>query len=102
MEPEWQLLLAELDKFYSDKETFVVIIAGCLAAWCKSLIELLDDEANEEWTETLLEHLNNARLRLFIEVGIRIPGCASWPPLTDHCVYQNHRSGTGIRRQRHG
>lgn len=70
VEPEWQLLLAELDKFYADKENFVATVAGCVATWCKSLTELLEDEANEEWAETLLERITTRRLQLFIEVGI--------------------------------
>jgi hypothetical protein len=68
--PEWQLLLAELDGCYPDKAGFVAAVSGCVSAWCKGMIELLDDESNEEWTETLLERLKSSwsRLRLFLEV----------------------------------
>lgn len=50
----------------------MVAVAGITSAWCGALTELLDDEANEEWTEGLLERLKDAwsRLRLFLEVRI--------------------------------
>lgn len=70
IEPEWQLLLAELDSTFPDKGTFVPTISSHVETWCKSLIELLENEANTEWTETLLEKLkaSYSRLRLFVDV----------------------------------
>jgi hypothetical protein len=67
IEPEWQLLLAELDSSYSDKSTFVPSIAACVQAWCTALYALLEDGANEEWTDALLDRMNGL-LRVFIEV----------------------------------
>ncbi|ORY60917.1 uncharacterized protein BCR38DRAFT_349091 [Pseudomassariella vexata] len=66
--PEWQLLLAELESFYPDKGTLVPVVAGCVQAWCNAMSALLDDEANEEWADTLLERTYGT-LRLFIEVS---------------------------------
>jgi hypothetical protein len=70
VDPEWQLLIVELDKQYADKTAFIPAVAGCVTVFCRSMTELLEDENNEEWTETLLEKVKNSysRLRLFLEV----------------------------------
>lgn len=67
VQPEWPLLLAELEGIYSDKADLVVVVAACVETWCKALIELLEDESNEEWVDTLLDHVK-PRLRLVLEV----------------------------------
>lgn len=71
IDPEWPQLLAELDKFYADKSSFVTAVAGCVQAWVKSLAEVLEDTEHEEWAETLVERTTAAgsRLRVFPEVG---------------------------------
>ncbi|KAK9783814.1 hypothetical protein SCAR479_00373 [Seiridium cardinale] len=56
IEPEWHLLLAELDSSYPDKTVFVISIAGCVRAWSTALSSLLDAGADEEWADTLLDH----------------------------------------------
>lgn len=73
VDPEWPQLLAELDSLYADKNNFVTIIAGCVQTWAKSLMELLEDTAHEEWTETLVERTAEAGslLRVFLEVRYR-------------------------------
>lgn len=71
LDPEWQILLAELDEFYPDKANFVQTIAGCVQTWAKSLTELLEDDSpgNEEWIETVLEKSKFGRLRIYLEVS---------------------------------
>ncbi|EFQ31761.1 hypothetical protein CGRA01v4_04793 [Colletotrichum graminicola] len=78
--PEWQLLLAELDAGYTDRADAVIAVAGTVEAWCRAAAELLDDRKNEEWTETLLEKLKItwSRLRLFIEVSTGDDVSTSW------------------------
>ncbi|KAI0121681.1 hypothetical protein BJ170DRAFT_132890 [Xylariales sp. AK1849] len=68
IQPEWPLLLAELDSSYPDKSTFAPSIAGCVQAWCTALTALLDDSANEKWADTLLDHANG-RLLGFLDVS---------------------------------
>lgn len=68
MEPEWHLLVAELDKFYPDKGQLVAVITGCVLAWIKSMAELLEDPAHEAWTETVLEKVP-VRMQVFVEVA---------------------------------
>ncbi len=71
VEPEWQVLLAELESYYPDRGHLVAVVAGLVEAWCVSLSELLvDDEAHGPWAEALLERLKaSARLRLFLDVA---------------------------------
>ncbi|KAK1757869.1 hypothetical protein QBC47DRAFT_377143 [Echria macrotheca] len=78
LDPEWQLLLTELDAFYPDKTNFVLVVTQCVQAWAKSLTELLDDEAHEAWTETVLEKAKFGRLRLFLEVSPSEDASTSW------------------------
>ncbi|KAI3319864.1 hypothetical protein HD806DRAFT_250876 [Xylariaceae sp. AK1471] len=66
--PEWPLLLNELDAFYPDKAILVPAVAGAVEAWCTALTTLADDEANAEWADMLLER-TKSRIRLFIEVS---------------------------------
>lgn len=70
VDPEWPLLLTELEAVYPDKGVFVAAVAGMVTIWCKAMGELLEDEENEEWTEGLLERLKESysRLKLFLEV----------------------------------
>ncbi|KAK0730997.1 hypothetical protein B0H67DRAFT_56775 [Lasiosphaeris hirsuta] len=78
IEPEWHLLITALDEFYPDKANFVVVVTGCVQAWAKSLTELLDDSANEEWTEKVLDKIKYGRLRLFLEVSASNSASSSW------------------------
>ncbi len=99
VEPEWQLLLAELDKFYPDKGNFVATVARCVETWCKSLSELLEDEANEEWTDNLLERLKSwSRLRLCIEVS---PPSVTWRAARGLTIYYT-RLPAPTSPRRHG
>jgi hypothetical protein len=68
VEPEWQLLITELDTFYEDNANLVTIVAGCVQTWVKCIVEVLDDPAREEWTATLLDKVWANHLPLYIEV----------------------------------
>jgi hypothetical protein len=67
VDPEWSLLLGELDAFYPDKATLVPTVAGAVEAWCAALTTLADDEAHADWADELLER-TDIRIRLFVEV----------------------------------
>ena len=87
----WPLLLVELDKLYPDKTNLVAVVAGCVETWCKSMIELLEDDSNEEWTDTLLERVKSwSRIRVFIEVSLMGDRLASR-------LRQIHTATTGIQ-----
>ncbi|KAH6854087.1 hypothetical protein B0I37DRAFT_388235 [Chaetomium sp. MPI-CAGE-AT-0009] len=77
VEPEWPLLIAELDTFYVDKTNLVTVVAGCIRAWAKSMTELLDDAAHAEWTEEVLVKVT-ARMRVFVEVSTSAKAATTW------------------------
>ncbi|KAG7128155.1 hypothetical protein HYQ45_012095 [Verticillium longisporum] len=80
VDPEWQLLLNELGGIYSDKLRFVQVVAGCVEAFANSTAELLEDEeAHEQWIETLLEKTKTqSRLKLFLETSGSNDVAVSW------------------------
>jgi hypothetical protein len=65
--PQWLLLFTELEKLHPDKVTFVPSIAAAVQEFATVLASLLDDNANADWADTVLEKANG-RLRIFIEV----------------------------------
>ncbi|KAK1714646.1 hypothetical protein BDP67DRAFT_512635 [Colletotrichum lupini] len=78
--PDWQILLTQLDAEYADRTDFVAAVAGTVEAWCRAATELLEDEKNEEWTNTLLDKLRLtwSRLRLFVEVASDEHASTAW------------------------
>ncbi|KXJ89437.1 hypothetical protein Micbo1qcDRAFT_196767 [Microdochium bolleyi] len=68
VQPEWQLLLAELDKAYDDKAALVLDAASCVIGWAQGLEALAEDENNSDWAEELLDKTED-RIRLHLEVG---------------------------------
>ena len=71
IEPEWQLLWAELQKHYEDNSRFVPDVARVVSTWCQSLCEMAEEDSNEEWTETLLEKLKSTHLlKVLFDVSV--------------------------------
>lgn len=71
IEPEWALLWTALGKYFPDPGTFVPAIANVVTAWCKSMMELAEDDRNSAWTDQLLEKLSPSRgMKIMIEVDI--------------------------------
>ncbi|KAI0597099.1 hypothetical protein F4775DRAFT_265945 [Biscogniauxia sp. FL1348] len=77
VEPDWHLLLTDLDSYYPDKSTFVPSVAACVQAWCESLSAIVDDEANEQWSEVLIERIKG-RLKVFVTVSASEEMALSW------------------------
>lgn len=74
IEPEWQLLWAELQKHYEDPGRFVPDVARAVVTWCRSLCEMAENDANEEWTENFLEKLKGTHvLKVLFDVRIAAP-----------------------------
>jgi hypothetical protein len=65
--PEWPLLVSELESFYPDKSMLVPSVASAVEACCAVLTALADDEANAEWSDALLER-TDGRIRIDLEV----------------------------------
>lgn len=68
IEPEWPLLLADLDALHPDRATFVPSVAGCVQGFCEAMNGLVEDESMAEWSDTLLEKAEG-KIRAFIEVS---------------------------------
>ncbi|KAL1837816.1 hypothetical protein VTJ49DRAFT_3381 [Mycothermus thermophilus] len=85
IDPEWPLIVATLDPLYQDKTNLVAVVAGCVQAWAKSMAELLDNSANETWTEQVLEKVS-VRLRAFVEVSSSDQASTSWSEERDGFV----------------
>lgn len=64
----WDFLFTNLGDEYPDKSTFVPSISAGVQAFLDALQDILDAEANPEWTDTLLERADGS-LRLFIGVS---------------------------------
>jgi hypothetical protein len=77
IEPEWPLLVTELDAFYADKTNLVAVVAGCVQAWAKSMMELLEDSAHEAWTDKVLEKVP-VRMQVFVEVASSAKASTAW------------------------
>ena len=77
VEPEWALLIAELDTLYADKANLIAVIAGCVQVWAKSMTELLKDSAHEAWTEKVLEKVP-VRMRVFVDVASSAQAVTVW------------------------
>lgn len=71
IEPEWQLLLAELGTAYEDKARIVIDVANCVASWANSLMLLAENDSYSEWAEELLEKANG-RIKVYFEVGLSL------------------------------
>jgi hypothetical protein len=78
IEPDWPVLLADLDKLHPDKSTFVPSVTECAQAFSEALNELAEHESMAEWSDTLLEKAEG-KIRASIEVSRRIgaPLCHS-------------------------
>lgn len=61
--PEWSLLLSELETFYPDKATFVPSVARTVEAFCTALTAVADndggddDKGNEEFGDELIDKI---------------------------------------------
>lgn len=69
-EPQWQILVSELGSFWEDKGELVSSVAFFVHVWFEALTELLDGEAHETWTDTVLTKVREltSRLNLTVEV----------------------------------
>ncbi|KAK0734561.1 hypothetical protein B0T26DRAFT_761822 [Lasiosphaeria miniovina] len=85
LDMDWGLLLKELGHLYPDKTHFVGVVAGCVAAWARTMAELASDEENTAWADTLADKAQAALgIELFVEAaGVRHDGVA-WYELPQH------------------
>jgi len=65
------ILWSELQKYYPDQGTFIPTITDIVKSWCDILASRLQDEAYAEWTEELLEVVNEGGRNLTVRVGAK-------------------------------
>lgn len=68
---ETQKVWTELRELYPGQEGFVASIAGVVRIWTDCLTARLQNDANEAWTESLLEHIDRNGRQLTARVEVR-------------------------------
>lgn len=73
-QPDFPILVSELESFFDDKGVLVTTAVSFLQAWCRVLADLADDERNEEWAGRMLDTLSNERAYgIPIKLQVSIP-----------------------------
>lgn len=70
-EPEWSIIVSDLERAYDDKGQLVQAVVGVLHAWFVTVAELMDDESHEAWSEKVVEKVREfaSRLKVVVEVS---------------------------------
>ncbi|CAG9946784.1 unnamed protein product [Clonostachys rosea f. rosea IK726] len=69
-EPAWPLLTTELSSHYDDNSELAKSVINFVKVWVEAMTELLDDEENSEWADSIVDLVkdNGAALKLHLEV----------------------------------
>ncbi|CAG9977921.1 unnamed protein product [Clonostachys byssicola] len=69
-EPAWPLLTTELSPHYDDNSELAKSVINFVKVWVEAMTELLDDEENSEWADSIVDLVkdNGAALKLHLEV----------------------------------
>ncbi|KAH7000325.1 hypothetical protein EDB80DRAFT_723717 [Ilyonectria destructans] len=67
-EPEWPILISELEKVYEDKAQLIGALVGILQTWFATLAEIIDDSTQDTWSEKVVEKVNELTSRLNVTV----------------------------------
>jgi hypothetical protein len=72
-EPQWPIIISDLEKLYDDKGQLTQAVIGLLHTWFVTIAELMDDESHEAWSENVVEKIREftSRLKLNVEVSPR-------------------------------
>jgi hypothetical protein len=69
LDPEWGMLWAMLQSYYPDQATFIPSVALVVSTWCAAFTAWIEEDANSEAVERLLEQLSGWQaLKLVLEV----------------------------------
>lgn len=77
-EPEWPILISELEKVYEDKAQLIGALVGILQTWFATLAEILDDSTQDTWSEKVVEKVNELTSRLNVTVEVNFPMRSAW------------------------
>ncbi|CAH0058581.1 unnamed protein product [Clonostachys solani] len=72
-EPAWPLLVTELSPHYDDNSELAKSVINFVKVWVEAMTELLDDEENSEWADSIVDLVkdNGAALKLHLEIKAR-------------------------------
>lgn len=73
-EPQWQILVTELENVWEDKHQLVTSVASFVQTWVESFTEIAENEDQEAWTDKLLSKVEQLtqRLNLTVEACITV------------------------------
>ena len=57
---EVAMLWVELQNYFPDEDVFVPTITGVVMTWVECLIDRLENEANSNWSDKLLEYVGHS------------------------------------------
>lgn len=67
-EPQWPILIAELQKIYEDKAQLVSFVVRSIRAWLETFTVALDDPDAEGWAESVLDRIRGVASRLNVTI----------------------------------
>ncbi|KAF5020806.1 hypothetical protein F66182_7166 [Fusarium sp. NRRL 66182] len=67
-EPQWPILVSELGNIWEDKGQLVVSVTSFLQTWFQVLIDLVEDETHQDWTDKLLTRIRESTSRVNLSV----------------------------------
>ncbi|KAM0250300.1 hypothetical protein ACHAP5_002359 [Fusarium lateritium] len=67
-EPQWQILVAELENVWEDKHQLVASVVMFVQTWFETLTEIAENEGQEVWTDKLLNKIEELAPRLNLTV----------------------------------
>jgi hypothetical protein len=76
-EPQWQILVTELENVWEDKHQLVASVASFVQTWVESFTEIAENEDQEAWTYKLLNKVEELTQRLNLTVEACITGAIS-------------------------
>ncbi|KAH7144411.1 hypothetical protein B0J13DRAFT_44282 [Dactylonectria estremocensis] len=79
-EPEWPILISELESVYDDKAQLIEAVIGILQVWFSTLAEILDDSTQEVWSEKVVEKIHEftSRLNVVVEASDTQQASTEW------------------------
>ncbi|KAF7551234.1 hypothetical protein G7Z17_g5166 [Cylindrodendrum hubeiense] len=79
-EPEWPILISELEKVYEDKAQLIGALIGITQVWFATLAEIMDDSTQDTWSEKVVEKINEvtSRLNVTLEVSETEQASTEW------------------------
>ena len=73
IEPDWPFLVKELSGAFDDVSELANSVVGCVTAWLRSLVDLLDGDYYPDFASALSKQAKSAeKLQVLLEVRSRV------------------------------